>query len=337
MIFYIWFRASRLYWILLPFSWLYGLTTAFIRYSYQFNWLKVHRFPTKIVVVGNLTVGGNGKTPVVLWLVDKLQKKGYRVGVVARGYGGKAKRYPLLLNASTTSDQCGDEPLLIWRRTGVPIAVAPKRVEAVKALLQTYPLDVIITDDGLQHYALGRDIEWIVVDGDRRFGNGWWLPAGPMRERTWRLETVQAIITNGNNNIQFNEVSMTFTIGNAINILNGEQRALTSLKLIVAMAGISYPPRFFSILRKEGITPLREVTFKDHQVYRQCMLDELVSPEEQLLMTEKDAVKCFDFARINWWYLPINVQIPLDVEKKLLKPILQAIKDSSLLSLKSKY
>lgn len=140
-----------------------------------------------VVVVGNLTAGGNGKTPVVIWLVEQLTKRGIRVGVVSRGYGGKAERYPLLLSAQTTTAQAGDEPVLIFQRTGAPVAVSPVRSEAVQALLNQTDVQIVITDDGLQHYALARDKEIVVIDGVRRFGNGWWLPAGLMRERASRL------------------------------------------------------------------------------------------------------------------------------------------------------
>lgn len=135
--------------------------------------------PVPVVVVGNLTAGGNGKTPVVIWLTEQLLARGYRPGVVSRGYGGKSDHYPLLITKDTTTAQAGDEPVLIARRTGVPVAVAPDRTAAVEAILQHAPVDVIITDDGLQHYALQRDMEIVVIDGERRFGNGWWLPAGP--------------------------------------------------------------------------------------------------------------------------------------------------------------
>lgn len=325
MIARIWSGASRLYWLLLPFSWLYGLTTAIIRFSYRRGWRKVHRFPLPIVVVGNLTAGGNGKTPVVLWLVTQLQQRGWRVGVVSRGYGGRAAHYPLLVDATTTSDQCGDEPLLIWQCTGAPVAVAPRRAEAVAALLHAQPLDVVVTDDGLQHYALDRDIEWVVIDGERRFGNGWWLPAGPMRERAARLQTVQAVIVNGGD-ARPDEVPMRLVAGAAVNLLSGERRALTSLTSVVAMAGIGHPPRFFATLRAGGLTPVREVAFGDHQAYRQQMLDALAAPEDQLLMTEKDAVKCRAFARANWWYLPVDAHLPAGAEERLLTPILQAIR-----------
>lgn len=140
---------------------------------------------------------GNGKTPVVIWLVEQLQKRGIRPGVVSRGYGGKAAHYPLLLTPDTTTAEAGDEPVLIYQRTGAPVAVSPVRSDAVQALLAEHDVQIIITDDGLQHYALARDKEIVVIDGVRRFGNGWWLPAGPMRERASRLKSVDAVIVNG--------------------------------------------------------------------------------------------------------------------------------------------
>lgn len=324
MIARIWSGASPLYLLLLPFSCLYGLITVLIRYSYRRGWRKVHRFPLPIVVVGNLTAGGNGKTPVVLWLVTQLQQRGWRVGVVSRGYGGRAAHYPLVLDATTTCEQCGDEPLLIWQRTGAPVAVAHRRAEAVAELLRAQPLDVVVTDDGLQHYALGRDIEWVVIDGERRFGNGWWLPAGPMRERAERLQKVQVVIVNGGD-ARLGEVPMRLDAGAAVNLLSGECRALTGLTPVVAMAGIGHPPRFFATVRAGGVTPVRVVAFGDHQAYRQQMLDALAAPDEQLLMTEKDAVKCRPFARANWWYLPVDARLPASAVPDLLTPVEQAI------------
>ncbi|WP_034948543.1 tetraacyldisaccharide 4'-kinase, partial [Erwinia oleae] len=189
----IWSGKSPLYLLLLPFSFLYGLVSKLIRLSYVLGWRKAWRSPVPVVVVGNLTAGGNGKTPVAIWLVEALQQRGLRPGVVSRGYGGKAARYPLLLNMRTTTREAGDEPVLIYQRTGAPVAVSPVRREAVQALLEQGDIDIVITDDGLQHYALARDIEIVVVDGTRRFGNGWWLPAGPMRERAARIKSVDAV------------------------------------------------------------------------------------------------------------------------------------------------
>ncbi|RLM20005.1 tetraacyldisaccharide 4'-kinase [Brenneria alni] len=302
----IWSGRSPLYWLLIPLSVLYGLITFLIRQSYRWGWRKSWRSPVPVIVVGNLTAGGNGKTPIVIWLVEHLRRKGYRVGVVSRGYGGRAKRYPLLVDDEVTTAQAGDEPVLIYQRTGVPVAVAPKRRLAVEALLAWYPLDVVITDDGLQHYALARDVELVVVDGIRRFGNGWWLPAGPMRERESRLRSVDAVIVNGGT-AQSGEIAMHLTAGMAINLASGEKCPVNQLQNVVAMAGIGHPQRFFTTLRDAGVSISREVAFADHQSYQVDRLKQLTLDKIQpLLMTEKDAVKCRAFACQNWWYLPVD-------------------------------
>ena len=168
MIARIWSGESPLWRLLLPLSWLYGLVSGAIRLMYRLGLKGAWRAPVPVVVVGNLTAGGNGKTPVVIWLVEQLQKRGIRAGVVSRGYGGKAMHYPLLLTADTTTAEAGDEPVLIYQRTGVPVAVSPVRSDAVQALLAGHAVDIIITDDGLQHYALARDKE-IVVNARRVF------------------------------------------------------------------------------------------------------------------------------------------------------------------------
>ncbi len=316
----IWFGGSRWYWLLLPFAWLYGLVSGLIKLGFRLGWREVHHFPVAVVVVGNLTVGGNGKTPVVLWLVEQLQRRGWRVGVVSRGYGGHAERYPLLLDEHTTTAQAGDEPVLIFQRTGAAVAVSPRRADAVAALLDRRPLDVIITDDGLQHYALGRDVEWVVVDGLRRFGNGWWLPAGPMRERAGRLGSVDAVIVNGGTPLP-GEVPMRLLPGDAVNVLSGKTSPVTELPGVVAMAGIGHPARFFATLRALKVNIDREVPFADHQAYGEDRLAALAGAHQTLLMTEKDAVKCRGFARSNWWYLPVNAQLPPDDTQKLLQSI----------------
>ncbi|OON40853.1 tetraacyldisaccharide 4'-kinase [Izhakiella australiensis] len=308
MIARIWSGESPLWLLLWPFSLLYGLISNLIRLSYQRGWRKVWRAPVPVVVVGNLTAGGNGKTPLVIWLVTRLQQAGLRVGVVSRGYGGKAEHYPLLLDATTTTAQAGDEPVLIWQRTGAAVAVAPRRVDAVRALTATGEIDIIITDDGLQHYALARDYELVVIDGERRFGNGWWLPAGPMRERASRLKQVNARVVNGGD-AGADEIRMTLTPGLAINLRSGEQRPAASLQNVVAIAGIGHPPRFFATLRQLGVAPRREVAFADHQHYDAALLASLAAANESLLMTEKDAVKARAFADDNWWYLPVDAQL----------------------------
>ena len=320
----IWSGKSPLYLLLLPLSWLYGLVSTLIRYSYKTGLKKNWRASVPVVVVGNLTAGGNGKTPVVIWLVETLQQHGFRVGVVSRGYGGRAEHYPLLLTEATPTTQAGDEPVLIFQRTGAPVAVSPVRSDAVKALLDGNELDVIITDDGLQHYALQRDIEIVVIDGVRRFGNGHWLPAGPMRERESRLRSVDAVITNGGT-ARPGELAMFLQPGKAINLVTGEQCDASALKNVVAIAGIGHPPRFFSTLKQLGINVQKEVAFSDHQAYTSGQLSAVKAPGQILLMTEKDAVKCRSFAQPDWWYLPVDAKIEGDQAEKLLQRIAELI------------
>ncbi|MFG1175295.1 tetraacyldisaccharide 4'-kinase [Erwiniaceae bacterium CAU 1747] len=305
----IWSGRSAIYVLLLPLSLLYGLISHLLRLSYVWGWRKAWRAPVPVVVVGNLTAGGNGKTPVVIWLVQSLQRRGLRVGVVSRGYGGRAAHYPLVLDANTRTAEAGDEPVLIYQRTGAAVAVSPKRREAVEALLADGAIDIIVTDDGLQHYALARDFEIVVVDGERRFGNGWWLPAGPMRERAGRLKTVSAVINNGG--VPYpDELAMQLVPGPAINLLSGAERDAVTLENVIAMAGIGHPPRFFNTLRQLGVSPLKEVAFADHQNYSAATLSALIEPGQTLLMTEKDAVKARSFACPDWWYLPVDAVLP---------------------------
>ncbi|MFU2316741.1 tetraacyldisaccharide 4'-kinase [Rahnella sp. PCH160] len=320
----IWSGKSPLYLLLLPLSWLYGLISNLIRYSYKSGLRKSWRAPVPVVVVGNLTAGGNGKTPVVIWLVETLQQHGFRVGVVSRGYGGKAESYPLVLTEETLAAQAGDEPVLIFQRTGAAVAVSPVRSEAVKALLAAHELDVIITDDGLQHYALQRDVEIVVIDGVRRFGNGQWLPAGPMRERQARLRTVDAVITNGGTALA-GELTMVLQPGKAVNLVTGEQRDAATLKNVVAMAGIGHPPRFFATLKQLGLVLQKEIAFADHQAYSPEQISGAIQPDQQLLMTEKDAVKCRSFAQAAWWYLPVEAKIQGLQAEKLLQKIADLI------------
>lgn len=320
----IWSGKSPLWLLLLPLAWLYGLVSGAIRLSYRLGLRKVWRSPVPVIVVGNLTAGGNGKTPVVIWLVEQLQLRGIRVGVVSRGYGGKADSYPLILEASTSTSQAGDEPVLIYQRTGAPVAVAPERSAAVKALIGHFEPQIIITDDGLQHYALARDKEIVVIDGVRRFGNGWWLPAGPMRERAGRLKSVDAVITNGGV-AQAGEIAMQLHPGDAVNLLSGERQPAGNLQNVVAMAGIGHPPRFFATLEQNGVTPVSTVSLADHQALTEADVVKLTQQGQTLLMTEKDAVKCraFVHGHDNWWYLPVDARLAEPQAERLLQSLVE--------------
>lgn len=325
MIARIWSGESPLWRLLLPLSWLYGLVSGAIRLMYRLGLKRAWRAPVPVVVVGNLTAGGNGKTPVVIWLVEQLQKRGIRPGVVSRGYGGKATHYPLLLTADTTTVEAGDEPVLIYQRTGVPVAVSPVRSDAVQALLAGHAVDIIITDDGLQHYALARDKEIVVIDGVRRFGNGWWLPAGPMRERASRLQSVDAVIVNGGQ-AKPGEIPMHLQPGMAVNLLTGERKAVEQLPALVAMAGIGHPPRFFATLEQCGARLEKRVPLADHQALVEGQVDALTVPGQSLIMTEKDAVKCRAFAKENWWYLPVDAELSGEQPEHLLKELIALVR-----------
>ena len=308
MIARIWSGESPLWRLLLPLSWLYGLVSGGIRLCYTLGLKRAWRAPVPVVVVGNLTAGGNGKTPVVIWLVEQLQQRGIRVGVVSRGYGGKEQAYPLSLTTETTTAEAGDEPVLIFQRTGVPVAVSPVRADAVKAILARHDVQIIVTDDGLQHYRLARDVEIVVIDGERRFGNGWWLPAGPMRERAGRLKSVDATIVNGGTPLP-GEIPMCLEPGLAVNLRTGERRNVAQLPNIVAMAGIGHPPRFFATLEACGARPQKCIALADHQSLTYSDVSVLSGEDQTLVMTEKDAVKCRAFADDNWWYLPVDAHL----------------------------
>ena len=324
MIARIWSGESPLWLLLLPLSWLYGLVSGIIRQLYRLGIKRAWRAPVPVVVVGNLTAGGNGKTPVVIWLVEQLQKRGIRPGVVSRGYGGKAAHYPLLLTTETTTAEAGDEPVLIFQRTGAPVAVSPVRSDAVQALLAEHNVQIIITDDGLQHYALARDKEIVVIDGVRRFGNGWWLPAGPMRERASRLKSVDAVIVNGGE-AKSGEIPMHLLPGQAVNLVTGERRSVAELPSLVAMAGIGHPPRFFATLEHCGARLEKRVPLADHQALVAEQVDALTSTGQTLIMTEKDAVKCRAFAKENWWYLPVDAELSGEQPEHLLQELIALV------------
>lgn len=323
----IWQTRSLVTWLLAPFSLLFWLISRLRRWLYQNNFLTAYRAPVPVLVVGNISVGGNGKTPVVVWLVEQLQARGFKVGVISRGYGGKNREFPQLVTAESAAEMMGDEPVLIAQRTGVPVAISPNRRESIELLLNKFALDLIITDDGLQHYALARDLEWVVVDGVRRFGNGFVLPAGGLRELPSRLAQVNAVICNGGV-ARPNEHLMKLEPYWAINLKTGEKRALTEFQGLsaVALAGIGYPPRFFTMLEEFGITLYATHSFADHQAYTAEMLASINNHDLPLLMTEKDAVKCRHFAQENWWFVPVFATFSDNSTACLLEPVLNLVR-----------
>jgi len=317
MITYLWYRRSWLNFFFLPFAGLFALITWLRRKAYQAGFFKSYKAPVPIIIVGNITAGGNGKTPTVLWLAELLRQSGFKPGVVSRGYGGKAPYYPYLLSDKSEAKETGDEPLLIFQRLKCPVAIAPKRAEAVKLLLSETDINIVICDDGLQHYALQRDIELVVIDGERRLGNGWLMPMGPLRESVSRLAHVDAIICNGGK-ARPNEVQMTLKPAPLRRLTNNAQVQVSGA--VDAMAGIGYPPRFFNTLHQCGYALNQQIAYQDHQNFDEA---ELISRFKQrpLIMTEKDAVKCRRFAQGNWYYLPVDAILPTKFEAKLISKI----------------
>lgn len=277
--------------------------------------------PVPVIVVGNLTVGGTGKTPLVIWLAETLRRSGFTPGVISRGYGG-ASRQPQEVHADSDPRRVGDEPLLIHRRTGCPVFVAPRRDAAAHALLATRPVDLLISDDGLQHYALPRDVEIVVLDGVRRFGNGRLLPAGPLRESPARLATVDFVVCNGGEP-RPGEWRMTLAGEEAVHLVTGERHPLTAFagSKPFAVAGTGNPERFFAHLRGFGVD-VEAVAFPDHHVFKRY--DFAFPPRSVILMTEKDAVKCRDLADPRIWYVPVTARLDSQFEPCLLKRLKEA-------------
>jgi tetraacyldisaccharide 4'-kinase len=268
------------------------------------------RLPVPVVVVGNLAVGGTGKTPFVIWLVEALRARGHRPGVVSRGYGGQVRRYPSCVTEDTDPACCGDEPALLARRLRVPVAVAPDRVAAARALVEAAAVDVIVADDGLQHYRLARDLEICVVDGVRGLGNGSLLPAGPLREPPARLQGVNLVVVNGGSwrTSLAPCVAMRLRLEEALALRDGARRPLAQFagRRVHAVAGIGHPARFFAALRAAGLEPI-EHPFPDH--HRFVPADLAFGDDLPVLMTEKDAVKCTAFAAPGWWAVPAQAEL----------------------------
>lgn len=308
--------------LLLPLAWLFEFISSMRRAAYRAGLFRSARLGTPVVVVGNITVGGTGKTPFTIWLVERLQARGLRVGVVSRGYG-RATRGSVVVSPSSTARDVGDEPLLIQRRTGCDVAVAEQRVAAAEALAAR-GIDVLISDDGLQHLALARDVEIAVVDGARKFGNGRMLPAGPLRERPARLATVDAVIVNGGEAEGGRAPAFAMRIDalEARRVDGSEPgRPLASLsgQPVHAVAGIGHPERFFALLERAGLSTIWH-PFADHHEYQPADLQ--FGDDAPILMTEKDAVKCTAFATSRMHYVPATAVFSPEDEQALLDIVL---------------
>ena len=311
-----WYKPRAIRFLLLPFSLLYQLVIALRRLAYQCDLLKQHQLSVPVIIVGNITVGGTGKTPTVIWLAAQLKQAGYKPGIISRGYGGHADSYPQAVRHNSDPLIVGDEPVIISQQTNCPMAVSPKRVEAAQYLIKEHHCDVIISDDGLQHYALARDIEIAVVDGFRGFGNHYCLPAGPLREPINRLRSVDFTISNGGNS-HANYV-MTLNPGPVISVADKTvQQSLSDFgdQTVHSIAGIGHPDRFFNYLRESGLN-IEPHYFVDHHHFK--AIDLHFNDKQPILMTEKDAIKCRGFATDDMWYIPVKASINNNLEQHIL-------------------
>jgi tetraacyldisaccharide 4'-kinase len=326
--------------VLLPLTLVYGAVVAVRRRLYRARLLPSWRASVPVVVVGNITVGGTGKTPLVLEILEILMRRGWTPGVVARGYGrvprgehdplGVVRVYPDV----ATPEHFGDEPVVIARRSRVPVYISPDRPAAARALLEAHPeVNVLVSDDGLQHYALARDVELAVVDGERRFGNGLLLPSGPLREPVSRLDSVDAVVVNGGHSDSIpgaKQFAMQLGRERFVPLAGGQELSPPEFALatrgrsIAALAGIGNPGRFFEHLARLGVRA-HDRAFPDHHAYQAAELK--LPGAEVVVMTEKDAVKCAAFADARMWYLRVEAILPPDFDDFLLGRIAQFRKE----------
>ena len=311
-----WYTEMYISSVFMPLSMLYVDAMRLRRFLYRIGLLKSGRLPAPVIIVGNITVGGTGKTPLVIWLADFLSRQGFKPGVISRGYGGAEQQAQAV---TTQSDPAlvGDEALVLARRCGCPVTVGVDRLAAGRALLANNHCDVIISDDGLQHLALQRDVEIVVIDGDRRFGNGYCLPVGPLREPPERIKTVDLVVVNGGQDLQEHEFPMHCQGNELVNLLTGETKPLAEFNNIAchAVAAIGNPSRFFKSLSAAGLLCV-EHAFPDHHVFTAA--DIQFKDQKPVLMTEKDAVKCRRFAEAKHWYLPVTTALPEAFSKQIL-------------------
>lgn len=308
---HLWARTGVLTMLLLPLALLFAAVSGLRRLAYRRGWLASISVGVPVVIVGNITSGGSGKTPLVIWLVNWLRAKGYRPGVVSRGYGGAA-RGCVEVRPDSPPAEVGDEPLLIRIKTDAPVVVGRDRVAAARTLLALQPgVDVIVSDDGLQHYRLQRDLELAVIDAATGLGNGWPLPAGPLREPGSRLDSVDAVIQVVRGAAQplralpLAAWRADYSVGQAYRLrAPQERRALRELpsRDWLAVTGIGRPQGFFDMLAAQGIR-YSPRAFSDHHAFRPQELP----VDGAVLMTEKDAVKCLAFAGADWWAVELDV------------------------------
>lgn len=320
-----WQQRGLLNVLLLPVALIFALAVNLRRFAYRLGWRAEVKLPVPVIVIGNITAGGSGKTPLTLYLAQQLAVRGWRPGIVSRGYGGSAQGVEAVKDDSEAA-RVGDEPLLLARRAGCPVFVGRNRVAASRALLSAHPdCNVLIADDGLQHLRLARDVEVVVLDG-RGLGNGWPLPAGPLRECPARIGEVHALVLNGAAqvppNVRPQSVFSMHLAGERFRNLHDPQRTcgVEDLrgKSLHVLAGIGHPERFFRQIEQMGLSA-RPHAFPDHHAFQPA--DLAFAGADTLLMTEKDAVKCQAFAPPETWVLPVDAQLDPDLAHWILEKL----------------
>jgi tetraacyldisaccharide 4'-kinase len=301
-----WYHDSWLSRLLWPVSVLYCAAATVRRYAYRARWRRAESLPVPVVVVGNITVGGTGKTPLVIWIVRHLASNGWRPGIVSRGYGGRSQVWPQRITGNSDPRSVGDEPVVLARRSGVPVVADPDRPRGVRELL-AQGCNVVVADDGLQHYRLHRDVEIAVLDGARGLGNARCLPAGPLRERASRWQSVDARVLNGASAPDTWSMEL---IPTGFRRVRDPDEALPLAEFrgrrVHALAGIGNPDRFFAMLRSLDVQAV-EHSFPDHHPFVAPDLE--FGDDKDVVMTEKDAVKCHEFASANSWFLAVDAEM----------------------------
>ena len=320
----IWYGKSPMRYLLWPVAAVYRALSRLRREAYRRGWRAAVEVPVPVIVVGNVSVGGTGKTPFVIWLADQLKQRGRKVGIVTRGYRGKGKEWPRAVSADSDPEEVGDEPVLLARRTRCPVVAGPDRVACVRALLEDERVDVVLSDDGLQHYRLARAFEIAVVDGARGMGNGLCLPAGPLREPPSRLQEVDAIVVNGEGWGHAGVFRADAVVTRVYHLKDGAERSLESFrnKPVHAVAGIGNPQRFFDLLLDADL----DVDAHPLEDHAEITLDELTFEEPgAVLITEKDAVKCEHLKAEGVWCVVVDFQFDADRTARLMRLVLRGI------------
>ena len=301
----IWYQGSRLYYFLLPLTAIFYLLSQ-IRKLYYTKIYRRKEFFVPVITVGNLTVGGSGKTPMVLYLVTMLKEKGYQPGVIARGYKSKAYS-PIHVDEHCSAADVGDEPLLVFHRTRIPVVVGRDRIKNLNYLVENFSCDIVICDDGLQDYRFMSAVELVMVDGERKFGNQHLLPAGPLREPVSRLSECDYVIASNRPIPELTQYSLSMKAVDTVKLNKPDVRADIDSwagTTVHAVAGIACPDRFFNMLEKLGINTIKH-PFPDHADFE--IEDLTFNDQLPVFMTEKDAVKCHNMDLDNTWYIPVDV------------------------------